>query len=1025
MIWMLNAFAIASLFAPLSGEALDCDQNAKHFQHTAWTLTEGAPPDIWALAQSPDGYLWLGTGAGLYRFDGVRFEGIHSVAGDPFPAVDITALLSVASGEIWIGYQSGGVSVLRDGRLTNFIDGLPKGPVHRFVEDKDHTIWMAADFGLARFADGKWQEIGGDWAFPAEGGNDLFVARDGTLWVTVSAGKSFHQDRSELVFLRRGSRLFETSDEPISMAAAIAQDQDGRLWVSDSERGARPLPEAVMSTSSKRRVNDYRPAWDLRPLSVIFDGDGGLWGVHQLGGIFHIAPQVRCAQPASLLSSARLERITLENGLTSDIAASLIRDREGNIWVGTNLGLDRFRTANVVEEGSVPASSPEGYRATQGAAGTFYVTTDRSLFRINPGGGSEIIYRSPVPIVFLHTTDDGDIWLGTQSGLMRLTKAGWVRMPLPKGPNSAAVWKFEEDPRGVLWIAVWGEGMFYLENQTWKKFEPRADLAHLAPNLMTTDTQGRKWLYYFGRPLVLVDGTSVRTFSIKDGPAVGDIQVILASSRGVLVAGEFGLARFDGQRFQTLRSSIVPSLSRITGIVQTAAGETWINGITGVVRVSTKELDVALENPSHGLRYELLDFRDGLPGLAQQDSYEPTAIEGSDGRLWFITNHGIAWIDPAHLIRNALPPPVTIRSVTANGMQLPSSADLTLPPRVANLQIDFTALSLSIPERVRFRYMLQGVDKNWIDPVDRRQAFYTSLGPGDYHFNVIAANNDGVWNDTGDSIHLIVPPTFVQTRTFIILCVAAGLVLLWLLYSLRLRQMSARLNDRLETRLGERERIARELHDTLLQGFQGLILRFQSVANRMPPDDPARRMLNDVLERADDVVIEGRDRVRNLRGTELTRDLAELFKAAAGRLAVDVPVKFRVTEDGARRELHPIVLEEVSRIGNEAIFNAFQHAKAKLIEVAIAYHKKQLILRIHDDGVGIEPEILKMGARPNHFGLTGMRERAQRIRAGLQLSSQPGIGTTIELTVAASVAYASPHDPKMNAPPHDLPMSED
>jgi signal transduction histidine kinase/ligand-binding sensor domain-containing protein len=1001
---------VIGFFVSSAGQTFECQQGIRYFQHTAWTLSEGAPPDVWALAQSPDGYLWLGTGAGLYRFDGVRFERIRATAGVAFPAVDITALLATPSGDIWIGYQNGGVSLLRDGGLVNFKEGVPKGPVRQFAEDQDHAIWMMADFGLARFTNGRWQEIGSDWDFPARSGNALFVARDGTLWVTVSWGKSFFQEGSELVFLRRGSHHFEIYDRPVMVAAALAQAADGGLWVSDRTQGAREIDLNRVSSSSKQHPNGHQPAWDFRPLNIIFDDEGGLWGIHHLGGIFRRQLEPQCLRSAISRDASPMETIGLKDGLTSDISASLLKDREGNIWVGTNLGLDRFRRANVVAEKRTLTAAPEGYRETPGPDGTVYVTSAQRLLQIAPNGSVRTVFRSPSPIVFLRTSKDYEtIWLGTQTGLLRMTRGRWTRVSLPKVSSSSFVWKFEGDPSGACWIAMWREGIFRLEGGVWKKFEPSSELSHLAPMLMTADFQGREWLYYSGGPLVLVDNSRVRIFHSADGPTIGDIQVIRATRTGVLLAGEFGVASFDGERFHALHSSVIPPLSRITGVVQTAGGETWMNGIMGVVRVTTRELNAALADSTHArsLSYQLLDFRDGLPGLAQQDSFEPTAVEGSDHRLWFITNHGLAWADPAHMTRNPLPPPVLIRSVTAGGVQYAYQPSVTFQKHITDLQVDYTALSLSIPERVRFRYMLEGVDTHWIDPSARRQAFYTNLSPGTYQFRVIAANNDGVWNTTGASVDLFVPPTFMQSKWFELLCLAAGLLVVWLLYSLRLRQISARLTDRSLARLAERERIARELHDTLLQGFQALILRFQAVAERLPLESSVRPLMNEVLELAKQVVVEGRERVRNLRGIHGKADLAEAFRAAAESFAPHSSAAFRIATSGPVRDIAPIVIDEIVKVGNEAIFNAFQHAEAEHIEVTINYDSKRLRIRFGDDGVGIDSDVIEGGGKPNHFGLTGMRERARRIHAELRLVSEPGKGTQIELTIPGRIAYAT------------------
>jgi signal transduction histidine kinase len=528
---------------------------------------------------------------------------------------------------------------------------------------------------------------------------------------------------------------------------------------------------------------------------------------------------------------------------------------------------------------------------------------------------------------------------------------------------------------------------------------------------MQRDGQGGIWLYYLNGALLRIAGEKVQSFAAGDGPNIGVIEVIYPDSAGgVLFGGEFGLARFDGHRFHTLRSSVIPSLTLASGIVETPQGETWINTQMGIVRTATKDLALALEEAGPALNYELLNFRDGLPGVAEQDSFSNTAVRGPDHRLWFITSHGIAWVDPTHVYKNTLPPAVLIRSLTANGREYPAPTRLSLPEGVANLQIDYTALSLSTPERVHFRYRLEGVDANWIDANGRRQAFYTKLAPGQYTFNVVAANGSGVWNNEGATLAFVIPPTFTQTKWFLLLCIAAGMGVAWLLYSMRLQQVAARIRVGLEERLAERERIARELHDTLLQGFQGLMLHFQSVADSMPPGQPAHELMERALERADDVLVEGRDRVSDLRAIDCHGDLALAFAAAVKKLTPDPLVKFLVAVEGASRSLHPLVRAEVFKIGSEAIFNAFRHARAESIEVGFVYQRKQFIMRVRDDGIGIDPDILERGGRQGHFGLTGMRERAEKIRAELTLASRTGAGTEIELVVPAKVAYAITRD---------------
>jgi signal transduction histidine kinase len=382
-----------------------------------------------------------------------------------------------------------------------------------------------------------------------------------------------------------------------------------------------------------------------------------------------------------------------------------------------------------------------------------------------------------------------------------------------------------------------------------------------------------------------------------------------------------------------------------------------------------------------------------------------TVIEGSDGRIWFDGNLGIGWLDPADIRGSLAPSPALIRSVTATGRTYSPREPLSLAPGTRDLQVDYTAVSLSRPDRVRFRYQLQGFDQGWVDAGPRRQAFYTNLRPGLYRFRVAAADEGRHWNETTAPIRITIPPTFLQGRSFALLCIATVIALLWLAYTARIRQLTAGLRSRLEERVAERERIARELHDTLLQGVQGLILMFQTATEEIPPDNPARKLMEEALDRADNVLIEGRDRVKDLRLPPVSNpDLAAVVSEIGAKLAHEESNRFKLSVDGTPRPLEPIVRDELLRIAKEGLTNAFRHAHARMIEAEIIYRRWDLRLRVRDDGCGIDPMILKQG-RPDHWGLLGMRERARRIHAAFDVWSRVGSGTEIELRVPARIAY--------------------
>jgi signal transduction histidine kinase len=432
-----------------------------------------------------------------------------------------------------------------------------------------------------------------------------------------------------------------------------------------------------------------------------------------------------------------------------------------------------------------------------------------------------------------------------------------------------------------------------------------------------------------------------------------------------------------------------------------------LNGTSGIVHIVAEEVERVLRDPTYRVDCRTFDYLDGIIGTAVQLRPLPSAIEATDGRIWFSTTAGIVSIDATRLVRNTLPPPLTIWSLTSGQTRYPNlGAELRLPVHTTNLRIEYSAGSLTVPERVRFRYKLEGSDRDWQDVGTRRDADYTNLGPGHYKFTVIASNNDGIWNNTGASIDFTIPPAIYQTKWFFALCMFAGLAVLTALHRARLRRVAAQVRGRLEARLAERERIARDLHDTLLQGVQGLIWRFQAATDRIPAGEPARQLMEQSLDRADQLLAESRDKVKDLRLA--AGDVADLPRALAAegeQFAQLHAAKFRVSVQGACRELHPLAREEVLLIAREALSNAFQHARAADIEAEIAYGATGLNIRIRDDGRGITAAVLDEGGRPGHFGLLGMRERAKKIGARLEVWSRSGAGTEVDLRVPAEVAY--------------------
>ena len=977
--------------------AADAQRSLQQLRHTAWTSREGAPPEIWALAQTNDGYLWLGTGGGLYRFDGASFEKFRPAKGESLPSLNVNSLLATRAGDLWIGFASGASARLRAGHLTTFDLGLPPVPVLELSEDRAGEIWAALGGddrgGVARFRHGRWEIFGPSRGVATGAVTSVLGAADGSVWIAAGG---------ELEVLRPGANLFSRVAASASDRPKLKQSPDGAIWLTT---GARPGLQRIAVSPAQAAPTWVVPPSTANPRaeSILFDRHGSLWGSYGSGGVFRLGG-VGLGSSALLANGAR-ERFGAARGLTFNLANPILEDRERNIWVGTNLGLDQFRETSVVVAAGLPTDSRNGFRIAQGPSGSMYVTSKDALFRADPEHVARKLARLPRRPLILHTDALSRTWIGTDRTLGLLSGRMVRDVPLPWS-RSRSFALLEEAPGRICVSSV--EGAFCRKGRGWTA-EPRLSTPGILPMQMLRDATGRVWIAE-GDRIEMIDGPARRTFSARNDLALGTVVVMAVRGRHVYAGGDFGLARFDGRRFVTLGSDVHPLLSRTAGIVETSEGDLWLNTVAGVVHIASADLDYALAHTSGPMKARLFDRDDGMPGVAQQDSQSPTAVEASDGHLWFVTRLGVAVIDPKRLSFNPLPPPVVIKSMVSGGRIYAAAAPIQLPKGASNLQIDYTAPSLSVPSRVQFRYRLEGVDDDWVDPGIRRQAFYTGLKPGRYRFRLMAANDDGVWNRRGATLEFEIPPTFLQSWPFHLLCAGLALALLWLGYSLRVRAVANRIRVRMNERLDERERIARELHDTLLQSVQGLIMRFSNIAQDIATIPPVHRDMLDALDSADAVAVEGRDRVRELRRWSGARSLSDVITRTAERLLPD-EIEMRVGVEGPQREIYPAIADELLRITDEALFNVSRHAHARSVTIAIIFGAKALTLRITDDGVGIAPVIVAEGGVTGHFGLVGMRERAAKIGGQLAISPGPARGTQVEVTVGADIAYADSSRP--------------
>ncbi len=848
-------------------------------------------------------------------------------------------------------------------------------------------MWAATAAGILYFKAARWHTVGPESGFPGGYTRQLYVDRDGALWATTNTA---------VVLRKPGENTFTDSGIRANFGS-VAQASDGTFWLADQRLGLRPLAPAETGAADPWIAH-------TSARGILFDREGALWS-NTNNGIVRVRYAGRREPPGALV-----ETFDSRDGLSGQRVLSYLEDREGNIWFGTSGGLDRFRSAALVQVAMPPRS--EYFSLAAGESGAMLIGTDNAgLFLSAQAMGP--VKNSPNEILSLYRDTDGVLWLGGNGALWRSDADHFTRVPLPEGIEApiSDIQAITRDRDGGLWVSIASTGLYRLSKGSWTAFGDQPALPKLTPMTAVADGSGTVWFGYTGGLVSSFDGKVVRNFSAADGLRVGNVLTIDAHAKNIWVGGELGLARFDNGHFHSVNARGDRSLASVSGIVETGDGDLWVNESDGVMHITAGELSHSSTDPAYQVENETFNFQDGLPGNLQGVRPLPTAAQGSDGRLWFVTSTGVAWLDPARIPRNPVVPTVWIQSITADGRRYPAQYGdpIQLPVRTSSLEIEYTGLSLQVPERVQFRYQLQGEDSDWQAAGNRRVAFYTNLRPGRYQFKVIASNNDRIWNERGATIAVTIPPTFVQTNWFLALCGLGVAAILCLLYLFRLRQMTARVRDRLEERLAERERIARELHDTLLQGMQGLILRFHGLSQRPGIDKPERAAMKDALDSAQRALVDARDRVTGLRESTLTTPgLLESLTRVGESLAQDHACTLQATIQGEAVRLHPVVYDEVQCIGAEALANAFNHAQANRVELDIHFDRAELRLRIRDDGRGFELATLEAANRQGHWGLTGMRERAHKIRGRIDIWSRPGAGTEIDLRIPAAMAY---HDP--------------
>jgi signal transduction histidine kinase/ligand-binding sensor domain-containing protein len=992
--------ASALLASPSPALAFDAPLQVSQYAHTSWTARDGALLGlVFATAQTPDGYLWIAGSFGLFRFDGLRFVAWQAPEGQSLPDHPYALLVS-RDGTLWIG-TFGGLASWNGTELTRYPQ-IGNDFVTSLLEARDGTIWAGS---LAER--GRLCAIRGGQAecFTQDGAFGQFVWSlaedgDGVLWAAADSGLWRWQPGPP--------RRYET---PGMRVGDLITTLDGQLLVGIRGGGLKQLAGDKLVPYAIRRAarpDELIPDRDIKSNKLLRDRDGGLWIGTDALGILHVR-------------DGKADVFTRAQGLSGNIACGLFEDREGNIWFGSEKGLDRFRKLPVTTISTQQGLPDEGTRSVLASRdGSIWVATKDGLARWKDARPTVYREREGLPdsgVQSLYEDAGGRLWASTGRGMAYFENERFVAID---GVPSKEVYSITGDGEGNLWLSG-NEGLArlhkgrFVENIPWSVFG-RSQQA----KVIVAD-RGGLWLAFWvdGAVLYFKDGKVQASYGRKEGLDAGRVSGLRVDAEGAAwVATErSGLSRIKDGRVSTLTVGNGLPCNAVHWSAQDDKGTLWLYTACGLVRIMRDDVAAWIADPAHRIEPKLWGAADGVPLLAFTPAYfNPPVAMASDGKLWFVSGADVQLIDPDHVPFNPLPPPVHIEAFVADHKAYPVADGLRLPPRVRDMTIEFTALSLVDSRSTRFRYRLEGHDNDWQETVDRRQATYTNLPPGNYRFRLKAANNSGVWNDEGTQLEFSIAPAFYQTTWFRLVAAAVLVALAWIGVQLWLRMRIRRLNRQfeatLEARVAERTRIARDLHDTLLQRFHGLLLQFQAAFNLLPdrPRD-SKQVLKSAIDRAAEAVTEGRDTVQGLRIPVLESNrLEEALQALAEELANEGghSASVHVEVYGTPQALHPVVRDETFRLAGEALRNALRHADAEQIQVEIHYEARQLRVRVRDDGKGLDPEVIRRGGKAGHFGLSGMSERAELVGGTLALRSSVEKGTEVDFSVPGARAYSRP-----------------
>jgi len=977
-----------------AGLAVDAEHALSQYVRDRWGAERGFPGGtVQAISQTGDGYLWVGTDRGLFRFDGLTFRAFPEprTPGPPIPRV--LGLAADTSGNLWMRLDGarllryhGGIVEARPALLHVDRGQSETVPGFEPSEDALTAMTLARDGtvlvtgilnGVLRWSGTRFEPITVVDRYPRSPVLSIGEAPDGALWMGTQ--------EEGLLRLSEGRLTRFTAGLPDRLVGAVLPVGPRDVWIATAKGVVRWDGAGISARGLDRRVSAAVAT------AMIADGQSNVW-IGTARGLMRVdADGVSALEPSDPAHPA---------------VTALFEDRDGSVWIGGAGGLERLREVPFVALGPAQGlpSDLDGPLVVDAERRVCFAPLAGGVFCMANGRIAEVRSEGlPGDVAYSLAVRGTDVWVGRKSGALTwISKEGVRTYRSAGGRGDPPIYAVNVGADGAVWAGTLGGGLARLQDGGFTTTTTKDGLPSDTINSIADRTDGSVWV---GTPAGLgaLSGGSWRTYTTRDGLPSDEVNCLLEDSARTLWIGTAdGLALVDDGRVRVPLGHVPALRAQILGLAEDRLGWLWVATARGVVRARREALRDRVLAEGDVTAYGAEEGLSGTP-LAKRHR---TVVADVAGRIWFSTDRGLFAVDPARAADAVTPVVSRIESLSADGTSLETSEPTRVPPGPHRVTFAFSGVSLSAPESIRYRFRLDGFDHGWSGPVTTREAAYTNLGPGAYRFRVMASSREGVWRGSEASVGLEIQPTLSQMAPVRAAAAAAALLVLAVLYHLRLRRLTREMTVRFQERLDERTRIAQDLHDTLLQGFLSASMQLHVAVEDVPSPSPARQRLDGVLALMARVIEEGRNAVRGLRAVEEEFDLEQAFARVRDDLRLDDHVEFRVLREGPARPLHPMIRDDAYRIGREALVNAIRHSGAKRIEVTVECAPHQLRVLVRDDGRGIDPEVLRAG-REGHWGLSGMRERAERVGGHLRVWSRAGAGTEVELSVPGHVAFRS------------------